>query len=430
MRDPSAASELPVSGANMDRVVPRSRRRRVLGVVFAILGMMVVGAATWQAVPKGLKVNQGDVQIAEVTAGQFRDELLVRATAAPLSSVVLDATEGGRVELVAVRDGVLVKKGELLFRLSNPQRQQEVLARASDVAQQVANVATLRAALAVGRAEYRRRLSALEYEVDRVKKDHDRNVRLGEQSFISAAVLQESEDRVRQQERMLAQARSDAAVEEAIRERAIAELDRAVGGLNEGLTLVRTAADALAVRAPTDGRLTGFRLEVGESVKPGDRLGRIDSPGRFKLLAQVDEFYLGRTTPGLKGQVDVGGRIRPIFLSRVNPQVKDRRFDIELEFTDSPEVDLQPGQSIDTPVTLGSPASARLLPDGAFYTDTGGSWVFVVSADGRAAERRTVKLGRRSGGQIEVLSGLDEGERVVTSSYASFGDARRLRIEP
>ena len=430
MRDPSAASELPVAGANMDRIVPRSRRRRVLGVVFAILGMMAVGAATWQAVPKGLKVNRGDVQIAEVTAGQFRDELLVRATAAPMSSVVLDATEGGRVELVAVRDGALVKQGELLFHLSNPQRQQEVLARASDVAQQVANVATLRAALAVGRAEHRRRVSALEYEVDRANKDHDRNVRLGEQSFISAAVLQESEDRVRQQERLLAHARADAAVEEAIRERAIAELDRAVGGLNEGLALVRAAADALAVRAPTEGRLTAFRLEVGESVKPGDRLGRIDSPGRFKLLAQVDEFYLGRTAPGLKGQVEVGGRMRPVVLSRVNPQVKDRRFDIELEFADGPEVDLQPGQSIDTRVTLGAPAAARLLPDGAFYTDTGGSWVFVVSADARAAERRTVKLGRRSGGQIEVLSGLDEGERVVTSSYASFGDARRLRIEP
>jgi HlyD family secretion protein len=392
---------------------------------------MLLGLALWQTIPKGFKVSRQDLQIAAVTTGQFRDELLVRATAAPLSSVVLDATEGGRVEYVAVRDGAVVKQGEVLFRLSNPQRQQEVLARAADVAQQVANVATLRAALEVGRAEYRRRISVLEYELIRAKKEHTRNGRLGEQSFISAAVLQESEDRVQQQETLLAQARTDAAAEEAIRQRAIADLDRAVRGLNDGLVLVRAVEDALTLRAPTEGRLTGFRLDVGESVKPGDRLGRIDSPGSFKLLAQVDEFYLHRTTPGLKGQVEVGSRVRTVVLSRVNPQVKDRRFDIELDFADGPKAaELQPGQSIDTRISLGAPSVARLVADGAFFTDTGGTWVFVLTTDGRAAERRAVKLGRRGGGQIEVLSGLDEGEQIVTSSYTDFRDAPRLRIEP
>ncbi|QNM97439.1 efflux RND transporter periplasmic adaptor subunit [Chitinimonas koreensis] len=413
----------------MDRVVRRRGRRWLpLAIVGAVAALAGLG---WWAVPRGQAVDAAALEIATVEAGQFHDELLLRANAVPLSSVMLDATEGGRVEAVYARDGATVKKGELLFKLSNPQRQQEMLARESDVAQQVANLATLKVGMEASRAEHRRQLAALEYELDRVRKRHARDSQLAERGFLSAAALEESRDQLAQQQRLLAESRADMQAELGTRQQAIAQMDRAIVGLDAGLKLVRATADALAVRAPNDGRLTDFRLEEGESVKPGDRLGRIDSPGRYKLAASVDEFYLNRVALGLRGEATLAGRAWPLALARLNPQVKDGRFGIELQFdaAGAMPAGLQPGQGVEARLTLGQPARALLLPDGAFYADTGGSWLFVLDAGGSRAERRAVRLGRRAANRVEVLGGLRAGERVIVSSYRDFREAERLRIE-
>ncbi|GAB3257955.1 efflux RND transporter periplasmic adaptor subunit [Chitinimonas naiadis] len=416
----------PVTGAGMDRVV--TRRRKPWLWVGGGAALVVAAGLIWLLLPRGQVISSGAVEIATVTAGQFRDELLLRSNAAPLASVMLDATEGGRVEAVHVRDGAMVKKGELLFRLSNPQRQQEMLARESDVAQQVANLAGLKVGLESSKAEHRRELAGLEYSLDRIQKDHKRNSQLASQGFLSPAALEESRDKLNQQGRLLAEARTDIQAELATREQAINQMARAINGLHEGLKLMRTTADALAVRAPTDGRLTDFRLEEGESVKPGDRLGRIDTPDRYKLTASADEFYLGRVTLGLKGSAEIGGKTYPLTLSRLNPQVKEGRFNLELQFSDAMPQQMQPGQSVDARLSLGQPSQSLLLPDGMFYTDTGGAWIFVLNAAGNQAERRAIKLGRRAANQLEVVSGLKAGERVIVSSYRDYRDAERLRL--
>lgn len=417
---------IPVTGAGMDRVV--SRRRKPWVWVAAATGAAVLAGLVWWLLPRGQVVSASELEIATVQSGQFRDELMLRSNAAPLASVFLDATEGGRVEAVHVRDGAMVKKGELLFRLSNPQRQQEMLARESDVAQQVANLAGLKVGLEASRADHRRELAGLEYSLDRVQKDHQRNSQLAAQGFLSAAALEESRDKLSQQQRLLAEARSDIQAELGTRQQAIDQMARAIGGLQDGLKIMHTTADALAVRAPTDGRLTDFRLEEGESVKPGDRLGRIDTPERYKLTASADEFYLGRVALGLKGSAQIGGQTYAVTLARLNPQVKDGRFNLELQFSAAMPTQMQPGQGVDARISLGQPSQSLLLPDGAFYTDTGGAWIFVLAGGEGQAERRAIRLGRRAANQIEVLGGLKAGERVIVSSYRDFREAQRLRV--
>jgi len=206
-------------------------------------------------------------------------------------------------------------------------------------------------------------------------------------------------------------------------------MDNAIVGLNQGLKLVRASVDALAVRAPTDGRLTDFRLEEGQSVKSGDRLGRIDSPDLYKLVARVDEFYLNRFAIALAGSADVNGKPLAVTVTRINPQVKERNFTVELNFAVAASNAMQPGQTIDTRITLGRSSRSLLLPDAAFFADTAGAWVFVLLKDSSVAERRAVRLGRRAGGRIEVLGGLAAGERVVVSSYRTFRDAERIRLQ-
>ena len=217
-------------------------------------------------------------------------------------------------------------------------------------------------------------------------------------------------------------------LEQDVRQRALRQMDQAITGLASGLELVAATVDALAVRAPSAGVLTDFRLLVGQAVRQDQAIGRIDDPHRFKLAAQVDEFYLNRVTPGREGRITQDGKTYALRVSTVYPQIKEGRFSAELVFVDAQPDVISPGQGMDVQLTLGQAARALLLPNGAFANDGGGAWVFVVAEGGSHAERRAVQLGRRSTTQVEVKSGLSAGEKVIVSGYTGFGKAERLRL--
>ncbi len=418
----------PVSGAAMDRELPKKKYANLMKWAGVIAGLLVVVVLLYFNMPRGLSVPLSELTLSTVADGEFRDELVLRAQVVPAHQVILDATESGRVDAVLVRDGDMLKAGALLYRLSNPQREQEVLQRASEVAQQLANLANQRTSLANAQSVVRRDISTLNHELTRAEGDLKRQQSLAAQGFVSAAVLEEAKLRYAQQQRLLSQAKDDSAVEIRTREQAVSEMERAVKGLADGLAVVRKAAAELSARAPRDGQLSGFTLQVGSSVKPGDRLGRIDDIARFKLSGSVDEFYLNRLQTGLSASLEADGKTWPLTVSQRLPQVKDGRFGVEMEFVKDMPPAMQAGQSLDARIVLGKPSQARLINDGPFYGDSGGTWVYVLSADGKSAERRTVRLGRRAAGSIEVLEGLDPGERVVISKVRQYGDAKLLNL--
>ncbi|WP_445231433.1 efflux RND transporter periplasmic adaptor subunit [Duganella rhizosphaerae] len=424
----TASTNRAATGAAMDTIMPRRRNKPVVLIAVAVLVLMAGGYLAWSWLPHGLQVPASEVRIATVEKGLFIDDVTVRAKAEPLSSVLLDSVEMGRVEEVLATDGALVTKDQLLFRLSNPQRNLDLLARQTEIAQQISNLSILRVGDEASRIDHQRRIADLQFTLTQRQKQHARDVKLASQGFISAAQLEESDDSLAQQSHLLEQEKASNDAEFKVRSTALAQLDGAIRGLNRGLALVNATVEALAVRAPVAGRLTGFRLQVGETVKTDQHIGRIDHPTLFKLSAQLDEFYLNRVAIGRHGGISQAGKNYPVDISAIYPQIKDGRFTVEMVFTRGQPEGMSPGQSLDAQITLGEPGKATLLPNGAFVNDSGGSWVFVVGRDGRSVERRVIKTGRRSNGQLEILSGLAAGEKVIVSSYASFGKAERLQL--
>jgi HlyD family secretion protein len=424
----SAIATPPASGAAMDIIVPRRRGKRIAIAVGTIALIAIAAALLWHWMPRGLQIDGGDLRIGQAARGVFVDEIVVRANAEPLNAVILDAVESGRVEEVFAADGALVKKGQLLFRISNPQRNLELLARQYEHSVSTFNLSNLRVQQQASASDHQRRLDDLQFALDQARKQHARNVRLAAQGFISSVALEESEDKLAQQERALKQEQQANSAESRVREHAEQQLEGSIRGLDSGLKLVSATVDALAVRAPVAGRLTNFRLQVGESIATGKNIGRIDDPERFKLTASVDEYYLNRMAVGRHGSVKQDERNYAADISTIYPQIKDGRFTVELVFTNGQPPVLNPGQGLDARITLGESAPALLLPNGAFINDSGGAWVYVLDAAGRSAERRTVRVGRRNNGQIEVLDGLAAGERVILSSYAAYGNSPRLQI--
>jgi len=420
------APRLAVTGSAMDKIVPKRRSKFALIALIAVAAVLVFGFVIWFAMPRGLQVTASDVRIATVERGMFEDNLVVRANAEPLHSIILDSIESGRVEEVMVHDGVMVEKNQLLFRLSNPQRNIELLARQAELAQQISNLSNLRVAQETGRTEHQRRLSDLQFSLMQSEKLYTRNINLAKQGFISTVALDESHDQLLQQQRALKQEQESSGTETAVRADAQAQMELAIKGLQSGIQIVKNTVEALSVRAPAAGRLTGFGLQVGETVKTDQHIGRIDDSSQFKLSSQIDEFYLDRVRVGRKGVVRQMERDYPVEIRNVYPQIKEGRFAIEMVFTKDQPDQLNPGQSLDAQVTFGDPTKAILLPNGTFINDSGGAWVYVV--DGDTAVRREIKIGRRNNRQVEVLSGLTAGERVIISGYAAFGKSAKLQL--
>ena len=416
-----------VTGAAMDRPLPK---RRPNYVIVAIGALLLLGgiAAILQLVPHGLRVAEGDIRIATIQQGLFHNDVVVRSTAAPLHTIMLDALESGRVEEVLVNDGALVAKDALLFRLSNPQLRLNLVAREADRAQQISNLSTLRVSIETSQTEHQRRMLDLNFALTQAEKQYTRNASLAKTGVIAAVALDESQDRLAQQRQALEDEKTRAVIEMRIKRDGVRQMEQAIEQLDAGLKVVNDAIEGLAVRAPIAGRLADFRLQLGEIVKSEQRIGRIDDPSQFKLTAQIDEYFLGSVLTGKKGSVNVNGRDYAVEVSRVFPQITDGRFLIELLFTGETPPEMNPGQSAETRITLGGTSPGMILPNDAFLNDTGGAWAFVLARDGRSAARRKIRVGRRNNSQVEVASGLAPGERVIVSTYAGFGKAERLQI--
>lgn len=406
------------SGASMDRALPTAPRwRRYSTGCLAALALLVPVLLLWQR-PQHLQVV-GSPQLAVVAAGEFRDELLLRARVEPLRWVQLDAVEAGRVEAVFVQEGTWVPADTPLYRLHSPEQEQLLMQRSAEVAQQLANVSIQRSAQAASLAQNRRELLQLEAAEQRAESEYRRVARLASAGFMAAAAVEETQRARQLAFDLLEWTRQDQHVEAKIRERSLEEMARAVDGLQQGLQLLERARERLVLHAPIAGQLSGFHLQVGTSVRSGDRLGRIDDPSAgVQLVADVDEFYLPRLQRGQKATTRSG----PVQLEQTLPQVRDGKVRILLRWADraSPPADLRPGQAIDARLQLSAPARALLLPDGP------GVQTNLYVRRGRELHRRAVRLGRRAAGQVEVLAGLNVGDAVLISQPPT--DAQRLAL--
>jgi len=415
---PAAARPLhalpPVHGAAMDRarpLPPRLLRWRRWALGLGVLaGLLLLGWALRRPALPRVEAPQ----LATVSAGEFRDELALRARVEPLRSVQLDASEAGRVEAVLVRDGEQVAAGAPLYRLVSPEQEQLLLQRSAEVAQQLANVSVQRSAQAASLAQNRRELAQLQSEAQQAALDLARQRELAVAGFVAPAALEQAQRREQLASRLLAQAMQDQQAEAETRARSLSEMDQAVQRLQQGLRLLERAQARLLQRAPLAGQLSGFTLQLGASVRVGDRLGRIDdSGGGTQLVADVDEYYLARLQPGLQAHSPLG----PLTLAQTLPQVQGGKVRVLLHWpTGQAPAGLRPGQAVELSLRFSAPAPALLLPDGPGVQNP------LYVREGDTLQRRAVRLGRRAAGWVEVLSGLRAGEQVLISQPPNAAD--------
>jgi HlyD family secretion protein len=426
LRKPSGSEA--VSGGAMDRVVERKRIDRRIIIAGAGGAALLLIVLFWLFAPRAdsVTVSQDRLTIATIESGTFDDFLPLRGRVTPLLTVYLDAVEGGRVDQKLVEDGAHVTQGQMLAVLSNAELQLSTLEKQAEVEQQLNNMRSQELALTQTRNGNLRDLNQAETELAKARRQYDLYKPLAQRGFVSMKTFNDAKDDLTYQQQRLTILKQSIAQTEALQSSQLQQLRVASTSLNSSMGIARNNLGQLSIRAPVTGDLSGFDIQLGQSLQQGERIGQIDSAGGNKLQADVDEYYLGRVHVGQTATADADGKTYRLKVAKVYPQVRNGQFQIDLVFDGPAPASVQRGQTLQTKLTLGDSAKALLIPNGAFFNDTGGNWVFVVDKSGRGATRRQVQLGRRNADFIEVLGGLSPGERVITSSYSGLTDKSHL----
>jgi HlyD family secretion protein len=406
-------TSLPRPGAGMDKPVTRKRRWRRF-IPHAIIGIVVLGAAIWLWLDKSkghvFRLPLNRVTIASVTAGAFEDYIAVRGTVVPFITDYLTTDQGGTVKQVLVEDGAMVKSGQKLIILSNPALQLQVAAQQITFEQ--------------AGFKYRHDLLEIEHQISKLKNDLARDKILLDGNAIAPSTYQQELEDYNYNLKLRDATIASRDVEQRVR---ATQLTGQPAGAQADIA--NAGVDALTVRAPMDGQLTALDAEVGQSKSQGAVLGQVNSADRFKLTAQVDEFYLGHMSVGQESLFTVDGRGFRAKVAKVYPQVINGSFKVDLHFDGSAPPEIHVGQAVDLKLELGGATHAVIVANGPFYQDSGGNWAFVVAPDGAYAERRAIRLGRRNPDYVEVLDGLNPGDKIIVSGYEAFQKMDRVEFE-
>jgi|TARA_Y100000310_G_scaffold251125_1_gene257547 HlyD family secretion protein len=415
----------------MDRKVAKSRypvKKITMGVAAVVAIALITWAIMSETGGRSFSIDQDRIVISPVTSGVFEDFIPIRGRVTPRKTVYLDAIEGGRVEERLLEDGTMVKAGDLIVVLSNTSLQLDVTRNQAMVTEQLNNMRTIELQLEQNRLQHKRNLVELDYQIKRLTRQVDRLTDLDESGVVIKSQLEDARDELEYYGNRRVVTLESQETDARLQETQLQFLQETGAQLEQNLALAQKNLDSLNVRAPVPGKLSGLDVETGQSINRGGRLGQIDDPDSFKLRANIDEYYLGRVDTGQSANFERDGKPYELTIAKIYPQVQNGQFEVDLLFTGQEPQQIRRGQTIQARLTLGDSVSAKLIPNGAFYQDTGGNWVFVVSGDGNDAIKRTVQLGRRNSRYIEVLDGLESGERIVTSPYSSFKDMDRLKL--
>lgn len=417
---------------SMDRMLKKRwlSWRRVLG---GLTVLAAVGAAGWMLLGTGreqvLRVDPDRISVATVTAGAFQEFVPVQGTIQPRQTIFLDTVEGGQVVEVYREPGSMVKAGDPLLKLANTDLQLQILSREAELSQQSNTLRTTRLDLQRFELQQRRDMADLELDLTQTRREHERNQRLLAENLISRQDFDKTQDRFQYLQRRKELLEATASQERQMRREQIQQLEEALSRLQETLHLVRNKLDVLTVRAPVSGLLSSLDAQKGQNRTSGQRLGQVDLLDGFKVRAAIDETYIKRIQVGRRAICETDGQKTTLTVTKVYPEVHDGSFEVDLAFDGPPPAGSRRGQTLQMRLDLSERRAATLLPTGGFFQQTGGNWIYRLEEGGASAVRVPIRLGMANTDHFEVLEGLHPGDRVVVSSYETFGAAARLILK-
>ena len=385
----------------------RYRYRIAAGAVL-VAGLVYVAALA--SGPQKLRIDTESVQLAEVKNDDFMEYVDVEGVVHPILTLMVNVRESGNVERIVAEEGSLMKQGDTILTLTNPDLMRDLEDQRDEWEKQ--------------RISYEEK--AIEMEQKTLTLLEEEEYKMG---IRSKAQLEVSADEYRyktESTRLKLQSlKSDSAMTVIRKELLLNDRERERKKWERS---VRRTED-LVVRAPVDGQLSFVKVTPGQQVASGENIAEVKVMDQFKIHASLSEYYIDRVTTGLPASVTYQGKRYPLRVSKVVPEVKDRTFDVDLVFTGEMPDNVRLGKSFRVQIELGQPEKAVVIPRGNFYQQTGGDWIFKLNADRARAVKVPITISRQNPRQYEITEGLQPGDWVITTGYDNFGDAEELILK-
>jgi HlyD family secretion protein len=402
----------------------KSRILTISGI--ATLVLLVASSIYFTTGNSKLNVEPERISINEVKKGAFQEFIPVNGIVLPLTTIYLDAMEGGRVEEKLVEDGAIVKKGQPIMRLSNTDLELSLVNQQTSVYNLLTQMQIARNAAQQNTTTKLNQMTDVENQLKEAKRVYELDNQLYDQKAIGLQEFKQAEnnynylvEKKKLTEKILGQ-------DETSNAQQVSQAQQSYNGSQTALNVMRKKVGDLIVRAPVNGQLTSLDAEMGQNKNKGERLGQIDVVDGFKVRADIDEHYISRIFTGLIAETTIDGKSYRLKINKIYTQVNNGRFQVDMQFADRVPEGIRRGQSLQLKLALSDETQALLLAKGGFYQTTGGSWVFKLSKDGRSAYRTEVQLGRQNPDYFEVISGLKEGDKVITSPYDNYDKMQEL----
>ncbi len=374
------------------------------------------------------KVPLEQLIVSTVTVGVFEDVIPIRGTIQPLNSVFLDAVNGGVVDEVFVEEGSFVEAGQPLLQLSNTNLRLSAAQNDTNITEQLNFLGNISNNLETDKLRTEREVIDIEYRLTVLERQKLRFERLADSSLISEEEYTSVLDELTYQRKLLDNSKARQALEDKIRAERMLQIATQVDKLEENLEVSKSSFESLLVRAPISGQLTSLPVDIGESKMGGERLGQIDVVDQYKIVAQIDEFYVSRVVADQTSRFTLLGETYQARIIKVYPEITNGTFEVDMVFEELAPTNIRRGQSLQLELVLGDAVESLLLPVGGFIQDTGANWVFVLDSSGENALRRDIRVGRRNNRYIEVLDGLVLGDEVITSGYGPMEAMDRVQL--
>lgn len=397
--------------------------------------IVFVAGITWLIVSASgkskLDVDPDRITISEVTKGQFQEIIPVNGVVAPITTIYLDAVEGGRVEKLYVEDGAQMKAGQPIMKLSDLDLELQLAQQQAQVFNTItqmqinrgqATTATVNKQQAVADADNAYNDALRVYNLDKKlyaeKAIGLQEWQIAQNTYQYALRKKKLNEQIMKQDSSLTKQQDKQSQEE-------------FDNMKKNLDLMKQKVGDLVVKSPIDGQLSSMDAEVGQNITKGERLGEIDVLTGFKVKVTIDEHYIARVYKGLTGTFDFADKTYNLKIKKVYEQVKagTGQFQVDMEFVGDVPKDIRVGQTLQIRLALSDPTQAILLPKGGFFQTTGGNWIFKLNPDGKTAYRQDIQLNRSSPDYYEVIGGLKPGDKVITSSYDTYGDNQELVLK-
>lgn len=371
-------------------------------------------------------IDKNKVSIAQVTQGKFDDYITINGNIAPISTIYLDAYEGGRVKEKLIEEGTMVKKGDVILKLENLDLYEQILTSESNLALKQNDLRSTKLAFDTRQLSDQKDLVNSQYDLQKLKRNYEQSDALYKEKLISKEEYLLSKEKYNLTKEQYVINKTQADSDSRLRNTSFRSLDADLVRMKKILTMVYQRLDHLNVKAIADGQLGLLNAEVGQNISPGDRIGQINVLTNYKIEATIDEHYIDRVKNDLSASLQRNNTEYPLRIQKVYPEVRDGKFKVDLVFVGGKPENIRAGQGYNIKLQLGESKKGILLPKGSFFNSTGGQWVFVVNSKTAEASKRPIRIGRQNSKYYEILGGLNGGENVIISGYEGFKEVDKI----